>query len=370
MARPCKNCGAPRADDVPDEIELCEQCTAGSLPAASVGSQTGSPTRPNTPASATQSDGSEGNTNHAGDEKEAADVDEPILIPNPESVPGDSRSSQVETAPDAVGLMPPTQSGNAVRGSNRRKRKASALGVEEPALDARPDKSAGGTSLEDIPNVGQGQDLSSHQQTTSAAAVNPAKKPKLRPACDVCRRSKVRCTHRLVEYSEEGVLHLKSERPIQPKPSDQSVSGDPGEEASSTRAGPSPESQSTDLQPPKIPPRARGRPRKARSAEPAETQAVVNEGAIVEEPESSPRRPRRGRKPAAQRIATSAEENMSIASNIALNNYRVKAFQDAVRDCEVKWQAVSDTLEEAMDSFRAARQKIDCWLEMWTRGEV
>lgn len=185
----------------------------------------------------------------------------------------------------------------------------------------------------------------------------------------------------------------EAQRPIQPKESDQPAQVDPAqdgpeEDASSEGEGNSTKSQAADTPIGKIPPKPRGRPRK----HPKEAQAIVNEAKAVEEPESPPKLPKRGRKPA-QRIGTSAEgksgqattapkpaaaavpaetmaANLSIASNMALNNILAEDFQETVRECEVKWQAVSDSLEEAMDSFRKAKRKIDTWLGMWRRGEV
>ncbi|KAE8413226.1 hypothetical protein BDV36DRAFT_38845 [Aspergillus pseudocaelatus] len=215
----------------------------------------------------------------------------------------------------------------------------------------------------------------------------------MEPACGSCRKNKVRCTHRKpVVNPREDAFQPEAQRPIQPKESDQPAQVDPAqddpeEEASSKREGIRPKSQAAGTPIGKIPPRPRGRPRK----QPKEAQAIVNEGKAVEEPESPPKRPRRGRKPA-QRIGTSAEgksgqatapepaaaavpaetmaANLSIASNMALNNILAEDFQETVRECEVKWQAVSDSLEEAMDSFREAKRKIDTWLGMWRRGEV
>ncbi|BAE60158.1 unnamed protein product [Aspergillus oryzae RIB40] len=236
----------------------------------------------------------------------------------------------------------------------------------------------------------------------------------MEPACGSCRRSKVRCTHRKpVVNPRDGKSCIKNpiilflgrcltcisadafqseaQRPIQPKESDQLSRDDPAQddpgEGSSKRAGLRPKSQPADTPDGKIPPKPRGRPRK----HPEETQAVVNKGKAVEEPESPPKRPRRGRKPA-QRIGSSAQgksgqatapepaaatvptetmaANIYIATNMALNNVLAENFQETVRECEVKWQAVSDSLGEAMDSFREAKRKIDAWLDMWKKGEV
>ncbi|KOC08933.1 hypothetical protein AFLA70_61g004180 [Aspergillus flavus AF70] len=392
MARPCKNCGGPRAEDVPDEIELCEQCTASNMPVASFDSQAGSPTEPNTPVPYTQSDGFQGGDGHSGKGKEPADLDEPILVPDPESVPVGCRPSQIEIGTLAVESMSAAQSESASRGGNRLKRKASALNAEEPVLDSESDKSVENVSPKDTSNIGQGHDPSSHEQTINAPASNPAKKVKMEPACGSCRRSKVRCTHRKpVVNPRDDAFQSEAQRPIQPKKSDQLSRDDPAQddpgEGSSKRAGLRPKSQPADTPDGKIPPKPRGRPRK----HPEETQAVVNKVKAVEEPESPPKRPRRGRKPA-QRIGSSAQgksgqatapepaaatvptetmaANIYIATNMALNNVLAENFQETVRECEVKWQAVSDSLGEAMDSFREAKRKIDAWLDMWKKGEV
>ncbi|KAE8359598.1 hypothetical protein BDV27DRAFT_52349 [Aspergillus caelatus] len=197
MARPCNNCGGPRAEDVPDEIELCEQCTTSNAPIASFGPQVGSPTEPNTLVPATQSDSSERGGSHSGQEKEAADPDEPILVPDPGRVPVGCRPSQIETGTGAAEPMPAAQSDKALRGGNRLKRKASALGVGERVLAAEPDKRVEGTSHKGTSYVEQvWQDPSSHEPKVSAPAPNPAKKVKMEPACGSCRKNKVRCTHR------------------------------------------------------------------------------------------------------------------------------------------------------------------------------
>ncbi|GAB1204645.1 hypothetical protein APSETT445_003308 [Aspergillus pseudonomiae] len=331
MARPCKNCGAPRAEDVPDEIELCEQCTARDAPVASFDSQAGSPTEPSTPVPATQSNGYQGDDIHSGQGREAVDLDEPVLVPDPGSVLVGCGPCQVGMGTSPVAPMPAAPLGSALNDGNRLKRKASALGVEEPILDIEHDQSV------------------------------------------------------------ENAFQQETQRPLQPKESgetsqDDPAHDDPGEE-SSKRAGLRPKSQPGATRVGRIPPKPRGRPRK----QPEEIQAVVDEGNAVEEPESPPRRPRRGRRPA-QRMGTSAEgkrgqatvpepaaaavpaetmaANLSIASNMALNNILAEDFQDTVRDCGEKWQTVSDSLREAMDSFHEAKHKIDTWLEMWRRGEV
>ncbi|KAE8132637.1 hypothetical protein BDV38DRAFT_287556 [Aspergillus pseudotamarii] len=393
MARPCNNCGGPRAEDVPDDIEFCEKCTTSNAPVASFDPHAGSPTESNTLVPAAQSGSSERGDSHSGQEKEAADPDEPILVPDPGMVPVGCSPSQIETATGAAEPMPTAQSDKALRGGNRLKRKASALGVGEPILAAEPDNRVEGTGHKGTSNVEQRQDPSSHEQKVSAPAPNPAKKVKMEPACGSCRKSKVRCTHRKpVVNPREDAFQPEAQRPIQPKESDQPAQldptqDDPEEAASSKREGISPKSQAADTPIGKIPPKPRGRPRK----HPKEVQAIVNEGKAVEEPESPPQRPRRGRKPA-QRIGTSAEgksgqatapepaaaavpaetmaANLSIASNMALNNILAEDFQETVRECEVKWQAVSDSFEEAMDSFHEAKRKIDTWLGMWRRGEV
>ncbi|KAB8255791.1 hypothetical protein BDV32DRAFT_153929 [Aspergillus pseudonomiae] len=391
MARPCKNCGAPRAEDVPDEIELCEQCTARDAPVASFDSQAGSPTEPNTPIPATHSDGSQGDDIHSGQGREAVDLDEPVLVPDPGSVLVGCGPSQVGMGTSAIAPMPAAPSGSALNDGNRLKRKASALGVEEPILDIEHDQSV--ESIDPVASTsGQSQGSSSSHEQANNTPANPAKKVKMEPACGSCRKSKIRCTHRKpVVNPRDDAFQQETQRPLQPKESgetsqDDPAHDDPGEE-SSKRAGLRPKSQPGATRVGRIPPKPRGRPRK----QPEEIQAVVDEGNAVEEPESPPRRPRRGRRPA-QRMGTSAEgkrgqatapepaaaavpaetmaANLSIASNMALNNILAEDFQDTVRDCGEKWQTVSDSLREAMDSFHEAKHKIDTWLEMWRRGEV
>ncbi|OGM42112.1 hypothetical protein ABOM_008592 [Aspergillus bombycis] len=392
MARPCKNCGAPRAEDVPDEIELCEQCIARGAPVASLDSQARSPTEPNTPVPATQSDGSQGDDIHARQGREAADLDEPILVPDPGCVLVGCRPSRVGTETSTVEPMPAGLSDSALKGGNWLKRKASALGVEEPILDTESNQSVESIGPVDTSTFGQSQGSSSHEQAISAPAPNPAKKVKMEPACGSCRKSKIRCTHRKpVVNPRDDAFQQETQRPLQPKESgvtshDDSEHDDPGEE-SSKRAGLRPKSQPRATPVGRIPPKPRGRPRK----QPEETQAVVDEGNAVEEPESPPRRPRRGRRPA-QRMGTSAEgkrgqatapepaasavpaetiaANLSIASNMALNNILAGDFQETARECGVKWQAVSDSLRDAMNTFDEAKHKIDTWLGMWRRGEI
>ncbi|KAE8351568.1 hypothetical protein BDV28DRAFT_162341 [Aspergillus coremiiformis] len=214
----------------------------------------------------------------------------------------------------------------------------------------------------------------------------------MEPACGACRKSKIRCTHRRPVNNPRDAstaLPPEAQRPIQPKGRLQTSPDNPGEQTSSAsrlrskkqgQAGVPNEASSQTSQG-----RPRGRPPKRLASE---LDVGDDAGTVAEEPELPPKRARCGRRPA-QRTGTSAQgkrgpatgpelsdsaktlaENLTMASIMAMNKCGAEDFQDSVRECEAKWQAVLDALDTAMVAFRGAKQRLDRCFEMWKRGDI
>ncbi|KAB8228173.1 uncharacterized protein BDW43DRAFT_292025 [Aspergillus alliaceus] len=225
----------------------------------------------------------------------------------------------------------------------------------------------------------------------------------MEPACGSCRRSKIRCTHRkpITDPREASTgRQPEAQRPIQPKRDVQASQGSSGEQASSpgmeARLRPKKQGPTTARKEPKTRStsgsgRPRGRPPKRKVEETKALMEGADEGNATVEPESPPKRARRGCKPG-QRSGMSAEgkleqakgpeppvatisaeqmaENLTIASRVALGNVLAEEVEAKVRECEAKWEAVSNALEAAILCFREAKQLVDPYVAMWRRGDA
>jgi hypothetical protein len=95
QARPCSNCGAPRAEDATDEIDLCAKCL-------------GIPTEPSTPVPATQ----EGDSRSELERQTAEYIRQPTLASQSGSFPAGHSHSQFDPITDAIHLAFGSQSVN------------------------------------------------------------------------------------------------------------------------------------------------------------------------------------------------------------------------------------------------------------------
>ncbi|GKZ74768.1 microspherule protein 1 [Aspergillus niger] len=210
----------------------------------------------------------------------------------------------------------------------------------------------------------------SKKMESSSSSSNSPQKEKLTPACASCKKAKRRCVHRSVIPDAEG--QGTSQPPKKRKQTAESGANPKRARKDCGDASGDNDTGSEGGQPIKLKfknvefetaktgesstPKKRGRPSKTLPGN-AEVGTLPSMEEEEEEEEEVPR------KRAKDKNYGFPKDSLLAASRVTAFKHLDKQLQDKILDCEDKWKAAKDTIEEI-------RYILNKWMELWEHGKV